>query len=611
MKQKVLLLILALATVISMLCACGSGDGAKTDTTADTSSDTTVATTAPEETPTELNIVVDGKAMYRIIRDEDADTASTVVAQARSILNQIKSLTGASSKLTTDWVKSGQELDSESYEILIGVTDYPETRQVVDSLGYGDWAIQAVGNKIVIFGFNDNSLIYAVTKFNRLLSENVSEDGKSITLTAEEINASGTRDEQLSDLPMYEDGQFYAYYKAGNDVDEIIVHETTTDEYSAYLKKLESNGYTCYATHDITDNSFATYYNSEYTITVGYYEYETAVRILIEPLAPEVGLKEDNVYTPVTTSQITMIGLEYQKSDGSYASNGLSVLIRLTDGRFVVVDGGFNRAAHANLLMKLLKEQSADYVTSTKDITIAAWIITHAHGDHDGMIYGQYNNFRGITVERFLVNFLSETEMTKADNSSTVGGNWGSGEGFEYQKVLTAAAALGATVHQVHVGQVFYFADLELEVLYTIESFGPNVCNALNTTSVVMRMEFGGDDGTVYLSTGDATGNGMEICAKMYGDYMQSDIVQVCHHGYTTWGNDSGMIKAYKLINAPTVLWPQGQKAYPNYKSLSYNSVLFEVSNYKEVYVAGSEGDTITIPIPYTVGTGVANRVGG
>ena len=53
--------------------------------------------------------------------------------------------------------------------------------------------------------------------------------------------------------------------------------------------------------------------------------------------------------------------------------------------------------------------------------------------------------------------------------------------------------------------------------------------NAINTMSMVAKMTF--KDGTTLMITGDATGNGMEICAKMYSLYLESDIVQVCHHG--------------------------------------------------------------------------------
>lgn len=143
-------------------------------------------------------------------------------------------------------------------------------------------------------------------------------------------------------------------------------------------------------------------------------------------------------------------------------------------------------------------------------------------------------------------------------------------------------------------------------VLKRCRAHGASV--SLNPTLVVMRMEFGGE--TVYMSTGDATCNGMEICTKMYGDYLQSDLIQVCHHGYGTWGNDSAIIKAYEAINAPTVLWPQGLEHYETHKTLAYNSVLFRIPNYKEVYVSGPEGDTVSIPIPYTVGSGIVNSTG-
>lgn len=605
--KKLLLLALALVMTLSMLCACGNDTGPTEDTTTADTTTTAAETEAPA--PQTVDIVVDGKSMYSVIRDEDAETSALVVTHARKIITQLKNLTGATAKLETDWVKRGQELDHTKYEILVGVTDHPETREVMSSLTYGEWAIRVIGNKIVVFGFSDTTQAHAVNRFNRLLEKGVSEDGKSISLMAEDLNITESHDAQMSALPLYEGGHFSAFYKAGNDVNEVIIADTNLEEYKNYLKKLEANGFTCYTTHQITENHFATYTNDKYTVTAGYYDYETSARVLIEPLAPAVGLESENVYTPVTTSQITMLGMEYKNNDGGYTSNGLSVLIRLTDGRFIVVDGGFNRAKHSSELMRHLKEQSADYAKSMKDITIAAWIITHPHGDHDGMIYGRYSDFMGITVERFIVNFLSESELTKADNSDSVGGNWNTSEGFEYAKVLTAAKALKATVHQVHVGQVFWLADLKMEVLYTIESFGPKVCNALNTTSIVLRMEFGGK--TVYLSTGDATGNGMEICTKMYGDYLQSDIIQVCHHGYGTWGNDSAMIKAYQTINAPTVLWPQGLNAFPTYQKVAYNAVLFTVPNYKEVYVSGAEGDSIILPIPYTVGTGITNRAAG
>ncbi len=610
MKTKILLLLLVLTMALSVLCACGGGNVEETTTGSVDTQSTTVATTeAP--VPSSIDIVADGKSVYGIVRDEDADTSAAVVTSARNILNQIKKLTDVNAKLGTDWVKRGGELDSSTYEILVGITDYPETRQVMESLTYGQWGIRVVGNKIVVFGYSNAALSKAVNKFNNIMAKCISEDGKSISVDPAELNVTEDHDERLGALPLYEGGDFSSYYKPGDSVDEIIVANATPDTHKAYLKTLESAGYQCYTTNELNGNLFATYTNDKYTVTAGYYEYETAARILIEPLAPAVGLESDNKYTPVTTSQITMFGMEHTDGSGDTKGNGLSILIRLTDGRFVIVDGGFNRGQHANQLVKALKEQSKEYAKTNKDITIAAWIVTHPHGDHDGLLKDYYSNFMTFTVQNFLVNNLSEAELSRSLASDSHGKNFGSGDVTAHTRTEKAAKALKATLHQVHVGQVFYFADLRIDILYTMESFGPKVCNALNTTSTVMRMEFGGKDGTVYMSTGDATGYGMEIATQMFGDYMQSDIVQVAHHGYTTWGNDNGMMKAYRAINAATVMWPQGTKAFPTYKEKSYNKVVFEVPNYKELYVAGVEGDMITLPIPYTVGNAVVKRVNG
>jgi hypothetical protein len=83
---------------------------------------------------------------------------------------------------------------------------------------------------------------------------------------------------------------------------------------------------------------------------------------------------------------------------------------------------------------------------------------------------------------------------------------------------------------------------------------------------------------------------------------MRSEIVQVAHHGYTTWGNDTAMATAYKYMSPEIVLWPQGSSAFPNYKEKSYNKVLWDESNknFQQLYVAGLAGSLYTVPLPYS-----------
>ena len=136
-NKKYFALLLSVLMLMALLCGCGETADVPDTTTADTSVD--ITTTAPvEEAPKELNIVTDGKAVFTLIRDEDADSAGVEVAQARVIMNKVKDLTKANMGLGTDWVKRGSELDSSTYEILVGMTAYPETQEVISSLGYGE-----------------------------------------------------------------------------------------------------------------------------------------------------------------------------------------------------------------------------------------------------------------------------------------------------------------------------------------------------------------------------------------------------------------------------------------------------------------------------------------
>ena len=621
---KLTALIVALLMMLSILTltACDNTQlPAGADETTPQVSDTTAAPDVTEDTTTaapaanDLVMVQDGKSVVSVIRDEDATTVDAEVECATDLRKLIENKTGVSPKISTDWIKAGQEHDSETIEILVGQTNYKESMLALESLTYGEYIVKVIGNKLVITAYSDNALYEAVAKAKKIITEN-SKQGELVIPADTEIR--GSSDTMLDVLPIYENATFNSTYECGGSAMLVIVNDTDINEFGQYMTKLESAGWTQYTTNTFGDNKFVTYTTDKYTVNAGYYDYENAARIIIEPLAKPVGLEADNKYEKVTTSQITMLGVEYiSSSTKEPVSNGLSMLIRLEDGRFIIVDGAFNSNAGskaADLLINELKEQSKEYLKAGEKITIAAWIITHAHGDHYGMINKHYSKFASMKVEKFFVNFLSETERMRAINSSTYGKNWEVTEGGTWSQLITAAKALKADVQYVHVGQVFYVADLRMDILYTIESYAPKICNALNTSSLTIKMTF--NSGDTFLMTGDTTGNGMEIAAKTFGDYMQCDILQVAHHGGTTWGNDSGMIYAYGVVAPKVLLWPRGLSSFESSKSKNYNKVLFSPDeggkndNYKELFVSGAEGDKIILPIPYTVGNATEIRTG-
>ncbi len=87
---------------------------------------------------------------------------------------------------------------------------------------------------------------------------------------------------------------------------------------------------------------------------------------------------------------------------------GMSYAVRLSDGRFIVIDGGREFEPDADRLFNCIKEGTPD----GKPV-IAAWIMTHAHNDHFHCFlpfFDKYGN--DVIIERFLYNF--PTVMTQS-----------------------------------------------------------------------------------------------------------------------------------------------------------------------------------------------------
>ncbi len=607
-KLLALLLALMMLATSAVLTSCDNGDTPGDADTTPVQEDTTPAETTPAPSVSnDLVVVKDGESEARVVRSDRLDSDAIPVTCAGDIRVDIEKATGTAPKITTDWKKPTEEYDSEKVEILVGYTEYPESLEVFSELTYGQYIVKVVGNKLVVAGYSDTAIYEATRYVKKLIKENATENGFVIPA---DVYDTGIVDEDLNSLPGYENGTFNCTYQCGGNATLLLIKDTDVDAYNAYLTKLEKAGYKQYTTNEINGNYFATYNSDKYTVNLGFYDYENAARIIIEPLAKPVGLKEDNVYTAVTTPQITMLGLEYNTDN----TNGQSMFVRLADGRFIVIDGGFNRDQHANLLVKQLQEQSKEYLKAGEKPTVAAWIVTHPHGDHSGMLVYKTGILKSkLKVEKLFVNLLSETERNRAIQLDPED-RWEEGEGGQGTKLASVAKTLGADIQYVHVGQVFYMADVKLDILYTVESFAPKICNAFNTSSLTIKFTF--DSGDTFLMTGDTTGNGMQIAAKMFGNYMQCELLQVAHHGYSTHGNNAGMIQAYKLVDPTTLLWPQGHSDHARIQGVDYNKVLYskelggENPNYQEKLMAGYEGEVVICPIPYEVGSAIEIRLG-
>ena len=123
----------------------------------------------------------------------------------------------------------------------------------------------------------------------------------------------------------------------------------------------------------------------------------------------------------------------------------------------------------------------------------------------------------------------------------------------------------------VKTGQKLYFANLMIEILMTYEDHAPFNITTTNDTNVVTRFTIHNKDAkngeaTQVLNLGDSWRHTSRFLCEMYGDYMQTEIVQVAHHA------NVGCERAlYEAISPRAALVANGSSVFKNY--LWFNSL--------------------------------------
>ena len=291
----------------------------------------------------------------------------------------------------------------------------------------------------------------------------------------------------------------YAYYTEGAKALRVVVdYVSAYENYVKYRKTEETPSYT-----DVTDPLFA---------------------IL------DIGGK-DITLTSGTNAGKTVTGV----------TNGMCLVFRLSDGRFIIVDGGFwNDTDTEGEGVKRLYDwlQKNDHLEGESNkIVIANWIITHHHSDHISVEW-KFEQMRkagklNAEIQNFMYNFPSyEYAM------SLYGTNLSPGYYTEYYPYLHAMMKTNNTL-VVHTGMSYQFADCSIEILYTHEDFYPEKITSYNNSSTVFKITLAGKS---FLVAGDLEEPGQKRANKQAGTLLQADFLQVTHHGY------NGQIEFYKYI---------------------------------------------------------------
>ena len=177
-----------------------------------------------------------------------------------------------------------------------------------------------------------------------------------------------------------------------------ILDRQTKDDFDALVFALASKNMILAQRHTIGNNEFATLRSTEGEVAISYFDYNRTVCLVTDdfsegrvapPLAP-------SPYEKLTTPKLAFIGLDY--TDPEREGTGMSFVMTLADGSYIVYDGGFR--IDAPILLDYLEKNN---VRSEKP-RIAAWVLTHSHGDHYLAMCEFADHYADrVTVEHFLL----------------------------------------------------------------------------------------------------------------------------------------------------------------------------------------------------------------
>ncbi len=501
---------------------------------------------------------------------------------------------------------------SAKSEILIGVVNREETKTLLASMDAQNYAVAAKNGKLLVTAFNDTVLASAFDLFNSILSDSVyvnEEEEKQLLLPADFTRIYSVDKGFVTDFPRPEglalsgtidvhDGDLQYYYGG---------EAANTNAYEKYCSDLVKAGYKLYLDHTAEGNIYRTYTNETANIMlyVSYNAYEYAEKQLVEGvekgirviasaldtshLLDEELLAPDLSYERLQNAAVTVVRLDY----GDDSSAGQLEIMTLEDGSFIIIDGGNRKVKDTeriwNILFDLYMKGHNDMRPTTENpIRVAAWICTHSHGDHIGSTIDfintyctKYNSGYPVTIDRLIANFPSDEGYYNCYRdktaNATVRDNWA-----EYSALIKDAPGEepGMEYIKVRTGQKFWLANVEFEVLFTHEDHYPLRVSAYNDTCTVIRSTIHHTENgvistgssTKVLWLGDAWDQSAQLMRASFGSYLQSDIVQMSHHGTgADW-------KLYALTKPKCVIVPNQKTAFVSALS-NTNSLMYKVSN--------------------------------
>ena len=481
------------------------------------------------------------------------------------------------------------ETTSDAYEICIGKTNRDISRTLYDNIdsifGYD---VITMDNRLAVGAIQDSVISIAVHELFSDLYNEMKYAYSGTPIISRDYTLTGIVSEVASELPMLEAGDFYGIYQSADDKFIIYTDNVTEADYSAYVAAIINDGAELLQEYSFGNNKYSLLAGDKYSAYVTYLYTENAIRTYVGP-ADTVYPLEDNVIE-ASVCEPAMWQLDVDNK-GSAASGGMSYVIKLTDGSFVIIDGGYNTNTEADNLYNLLKSNTPEGEIPV----ISGWFITHLHMDHYGGLVAFANKYASLTeVKAFYYNFPGISV-----SSTSNGVDPSAGRSVEISMKKWKDAVRYDTLHS---GMAIGFAGALAEIICTHEDVYPLTFADGNDTCTVVKFTIGGQS---VLFLGDARYNqSATMVNTIPAQTLKSDIVQVSHHGY-----EGCSAALYKIVDASVALWPMNIVGYDSGKTtaifkqwynnnLDANKYIRECETIVKIIVSGA--GTQKLDLPYT-----------
>ena len=383
-------------------------------------------------------------------------------------------------------------------------------------------------------------------------------------------------------LPQYVGGKA-TVMDAADGIDLLLVEETTKGEYESFCDSLKADGYTVYVTRILNGNIYTTFTKGETFVHTHYAPSNATVKVTMGDACDLPVRKEDAIIKNVCQPKLTFVAQRADKPEHEpHTDIGLSVVFTLSDGRLIVLDGGMpNEKNHLGLL-NAMREASPD----KDNIVIAGWYLSHAHIDHHGAAW-QFilQHLDKVKIEAFVLNYAADTHYENLTEDS-----WKKADDAQLFRGALEKISPDTKVIKAHSGQVYYYGEEAVEIVYSVEDYYPEPLNYNNSSSLVLRLHAKGNTVMLLADTTHTSGARM---MELHRDALKSDMVQIAHHGM--WASYSQL---YRYINAPVLLWPSN---LTNAKKWFNDSVVqTTVGIAEDVYLSGNTEDTV-LTFPYEI----------